>query len=473
MTGASSAAGWRSSARMNKVYNKGVALFEPSNRGLLCKVVVGFVCFLVVAWYVWDFLTFWYFAGENHFVLPPYIDRPKHYWSQHAIMHTLRATILTFTHGSDHSYKFAQKYFEEQKPFFIQSAKEFQLHPAFAGVSVEISPSFYDMVAARMTNLRSNWDKYHWDDFKIEKDKCVALSFISNNSFPHSRSLGIWTDASLLLDMLPQVLASNTKWPLFLKTCHLTAGADNSVFRPPLSSLEDYNDRKEKLATFVWEKWNQRSNDYERSWSADANVLTATLQPGFILQTPASFTLELKIEVIWGRVYVLFVDGSEGHTITRDGLMQFYHQGTWKEDWLNQHSAAPSELEWIVQEGHHLRCIELAEKFARTVGIDEIRVDIFIKKGFPMAAMVNEDSISSGGQYRSHFSPIAEIWAMGHRDRLYKIKSTNVPAYAAATDVEYRIPRYGGGVDYATMSADSQPYLVTESQFQDLSLIHI
>lgn len=145
-------------------------------------------------------------------------------------------------------------------------------------------------------------------------------------------------------------------------------------------------------------------------------------------------------------------------------------------DWLNQASHS-KELEWIVKEGHHTRCIELAERFARIVGIDEIRVDIFIKKGNAMMAMVNEDSISSGGQYRSHFPHMAEVcinialhfllinniniafaevWAMGHREKLYQVKETNLPAYAGATDIAYTIPMYGGNPGAHSMSGKLQ-----------------
>jgi hypothetical protein len=121
-----------------------------------------------------------------------------------------------------------------------------------------------------------------------------------------------------------------------------------------------------------------------------------------------------------------------------------------------------------VREGHHLRCIELAEKFARIAAIDEIRVDVFIKKGNAMAAMVNEDSISSGGQYRSHFSHMAEVWAMGHREKLYQIKDTDVPAYAGATDIAYSIPMYGGSPKKHSMSGrlpdNATPYPNSKKQ---------
>ena len=63
-----------------------------------------------------------------------------------------------------------------------------------------------------------------------------------------------------------------------------------------------------------------------------------------------------------------------------------------------QNVEPPQELAWILEEGHDLVCIEIAEKLAKIVGIDEIRVDIFIKKGQPKNAMVNEDSISSGSK---------------------------------------------------------------------------
>eukprot|EP00656_Telonema_subtile_P033589 TRINITY_DN3732_c0_g1_i6.p1 TRINITY_DN3732_c0_g1~~TRINITY_DN3732_c0_g1_i6.p1 ORF type:complete len:383 (+),score=70.03 TRINITY_DN3732_c0_g1_i6:1952-3100(+) len=371
-------------------------------------------------------------------------------------MHKMRAAWLNVMHGSNHSYAKAQQYYERQLPLFQEAARNFELHPAFVGLELPWSITFYDMVHARFDLLRSNLEKYRWDDFKIEKDKCVAISFFANNSLAHSRAVGIWSDPDLLLEMLPSVLAKTDEWPMFLKSCHLTAGADNSVFRPPITSLKNLKERTEELKTFVAAKWKLRSNDYERTWSADANAVMNTLHPGFILQTPAKFTMEIKTEVIWGRAYLLMIDGISS-AVTRDGEIQYYKPGSWTGDWLNQ-ATDNKDLDWIVEEGHHTKVIAMVEKFAKLVGIDEIRVDVFIRKGHPEEAMFNEDSISSGGQYRSHFNHLAEIWAMGHRDKLYKVKDTPNPAYSTASEVEYSIPHYGGTTDYGKMSPQSKPY---------------
>jgi len=342
----------------------------------------------------------------------------------------------------------------QQLPEFRKAAQKFQLHPAFVDLALPATVTFYDMVSARFKHMLQNYNQYKWDDWKIEKNKCTAVSFLANNSFPHSKAIGIWESPTLLLEMMPEILAENTEWPLFLKSCHLTAGADNSVWRPPIQSLQDFENKKSALTAWIDQKWNHRSNDYERTWSTYANPLMATLSPGFILQTPAAFDMEIKTEVIWGRAYLLMVDGLSS-AVTRDGEIQYYEPGSWMGDWLNQASHS-KELEWIVKEGHHTRCIELAERFARIVGIDEIRVDIFIKKGNAMMAMVNEDSISSGGQYRSHFPHMAEVWAMGHREKLYQVKETNLPAYAGATDIAYTIPMYGGNPGAHSMSGKLQ-----------------
>ena len=83
-------------------------------------------------------------------MLPPYIDRSKHYYSQHQLGHTARSTVLRLVHGSSNSYTAAQEYFEAQKPLFEEAARNFELHPAFCDLAVPgigWAPSFYDMVS--------------------------------------------------------------------------------------------------------------------------------------------------------------------------------------------------------------------------------------------------------------------------------------------------------------------------------------
>ena len=85
---------------------------------------------------------------QDHFVLPPYIDRSKHYYSQHQLGHTARSTVLRLVHGSSNSYTAAQEYFEAQKPLFEEAARNFELHPAFCDLAgIPWAPSFYDMVS--------------------------------------------------------------------------------------------------------------------------------------------------------------------------------------------------------------------------------------------------------------------------------------------------------------------------------------
>mmetsp|Transcript_18463 Transcript_18463/g.29392 ORF Transcript_18463/g.29392 Transcript_18463/m.29392 type:complete len:89 (-) Transcript_18463:156-422(-) len=54
------------------------------------------------------------------------------------------------------------------------------------------------------------------------------------------------------------------------------------------------------------------------------------------------------------------------------------------------------------------------------MGIDQVRIDIFITKGDPDAIAINENSISSGMGYRSHFEFMPKIWAQGHVEKWFK-----------------------------------------------------
>ena len=78
----------------------------------------------------------------------------------------------------------------------------------------------------------------------------------------------------MLMEMLPSVLSAQKEFPIFLKSCHLTAGlcctpcvrdrcngcpgADNSVYKPPLGSSAQFEKEKLQIRNWVLEKWNQR-----------------------------------------------------------------------------------------------------------------------------------------------------------------------------------------------------------------------
>lgn len=136
---------------MYRWYRDTISLLEPGKRHMLPCVMVGCFFWCFVAYLFWDFATFWYFAGEDHFILPPWIDQRKHYYSQHHLGHFARKTVLQLVHGSENSYQAAHRYYLEQRPLFERAAREFELHPAFKFGAVEVPAeewgTFYDMVS--------------------------------------------------------------------------------------------------------------------------------------------------------------------------------------------------------------------------------------------------------------------------------------------------------------------------------------
>ena len=123
--------------------------------------------------------------------------------------------------------------------------------------------------------------------------------------------------------------------------------------------------------------------DPERMWAEDADVLTATLEPGFMLQGSASLSpdyldadtpryeaFEFKSEVLWGRAYFSELVLPEGGTQT------FWLRGATDSDpQIHDPHALEKRRrwEWVREEGH-LACVwRLAERVARAAGIDQMR----------------------------------------------------------------------------------------------------
>ena len=123
--------------------------------------------------------------------------------------------------------------------------------------------------------------------------------------------------------------------------------------------------------------------DPERMWAEDADVLTATLEPGFMLQGSASLSpdyldadtpryeaFEFKSEVLWGRAYFSELVLPEG------GAQTFWLRGATDSDpQIHDPHALEKRRrwEWVREEGH-LACVwRLAERVARAAGIDQMR----------------------------------------------------------------------------------------------------
>ena len=74
----------------------------------------------------------------------------------------------------------------------------------------------------------------------------------------------------------------------------------------------------------------------------------------------------------------------------------------------------PECYKWIITEGHLEQACHIAESAAKAAGIDAMRIDVFLKKGNPAAAQINENSLSSAADYQWHSPYLAKAWQEGH-----------------------------------------------------------
>eukprot|EP00472_Partenskyella_glossopodia_P004299 CAMPEP_0197539244 /NCGR_PEP_ID=MMETSP1318-20131121/62114_1 /TAXON_ID=552666 /ORGANISM="Partenskyella glossopodia, Strain RCC365" /LENGTH=273 /DNA_ID=CAMNT_0043097909 /DNA_START=396 /DNA_END=1214 /DNA_ORIENTATION=- len=259
------------------------------------------------------------------------------------------------------------------------------------------------------------------DDFKVEKDKCVMMDFFKKNQFPMPQVLKVWKVKEIAKRDIrddAQSLLGSTDFPVFLKCCHLTQGSSKSTI--PLKSLDYVQKQWPYLSRWIDTKWKYRSDDWERPWAADMNKLTDSLIPGLLIQGPFHIPkgpglqfMELKVEVLFGRAYLAVANEPyKGTILTRDGVIETY-PGIVSQI-TNSATFNPPETSWVTDEGHLEHVWALAERAAKIMAVDEVRIDIFIRRGDPHGLAINENSLSSGMGYRMHFAFLAKIWASGH-----------------------------------------------------------
>jgi hypothetical protein len=246
-------------------------------------------------------------------------------------------------------------------------------------------------------------------------------------------------------------------WPILIKFCHLTQGWAASI--KLISSPEKL---KKMLASatlrdWVMEKWWLWPDDPHRPWRSEANMLTDTLTRGIMLQSGAEASLnpgtgeyemvELKTEVVWGVPVLAGIEfdnkkaesGAAGFfankkerakdtwttgIVTRNGT-----DGTARLELFPTildtilHNPVPQETDtWLkfISDERHLNCaFKLAERVARTVAADQLRVDVFIAKGKPDACSMNEISLTSGSLYVGHMPALAKLWSEPFLDHKY------------------------------------------------------
>jgi len=253
--------------------------------------------------------------------------------------------------------------------------------------------------------------------FKVWRDKAKAIEELKNGA---ERILG------------------GSRFPVFLKSCHLTQGSSKGTI--PVKSLAYLRDSWASIERWISYKWQYRSDDWERPWAADMNKLTDVLPPGLLVQGPFDIPdgpgtqfMELKVEVLYGRAYLAVANEPyKGTILTRDGNIEVYP--SLRRQITNAAVLNPEETKWVQEEGHLPKVWSLAERAAKIMGVDEVRIDIFIRRGDPSGLAINENSLSSGMGYRMHFSFLAQIWAEGHLKQWYSVYDNNIPVYAQTKD---------------------------------------
>eukprot|EP00466_Bigelowiella_natans_P001776 jgi/Bigna1/89799/estExt_fgenesh1_pg.C_550137 len=140
-----------------------------------------------------------------------------------------------------------------------------------------------------------------------------------------------------------------------------------------------------------------------------------------------------RVEVLYGRAYLAVANEPyKGTILTRDGNIEVYP--SIRRQITNAAILNPDETKWVQEEGHLPKVWSLAERAAKIMGVDEVRIDIFIRRGDPSGLAINENSLSSGMGYRMHFSFLAQVWAEGHLKQWYSVYDNKIPVYAQTKD---------------------------------------
>jgi len=263
--------------------------------------------------------------------------------------------------------------------------------------------------------------------FMIEKDKCAMLNFFQQQNIRIPRVVGIFHEKEAMYKMFEQVQTSSTSYnyPLFVKACHLTQGGDKGT-KPAFAKNFTKGHMQKYLFPWVEKKWRQRPTDDNRPWSGTMNHLLSYLKPGIALQTPfrglrispEHIPLETKVEVVWGRAYLALFPDYHDIIALRGGKFEYTdRRAEAPEQWTNG-NVPDNRLKWMVDGGHMEAVWALAEDVARAIGIDEIRVDVFVDPERPESPMVNEISLSSGHNYMFHAANLARAWIGPHIARL-------------------------------------------------------
>lgn len=343
----------------------------------------------------------------------------------------------------------AKQYYEDQRDFFLQAARTFEVHPYWVNQNeAKDGMTFRQVVTERMRSMYRQFQENGLMDYRIEKDRCAQFDFFRRNGIAHPKIQKMWYSREQILDDVTSGSAIGDMmehWPIFFKACHLTQRSSLGTFAiSSVNELDDSNQKKQELIQWINDKWEYRSRDVDRPWQTEGDVLTDALTPSFLVQEPminskglpqAGFKLdgqvssglvEIKVEVFWGKVYIMQLDAVT--IILRNGEMEDY--STFMGGILHRPGKVTSTRVTWIRDGGYLDCvIQTAEFVAQAAHIEYVRVDIFLDEGNPNNCAVNEISLSSGYVYYGHEKYMAKLWAGPLQQKSYQLLNSTAPVY--------------------------------------------
>jgi hypothetical protein len=343
----------------------------------------------------------------------------------------------------------AKRYYEDHREFFLQAASEFELHPYWSTYNEATeNMTFREVTTERIRAMYRQLQESGRMDYRLEKDRCAQFDFLRRNGIPHPKIQKEWYSRDQLVKDIESGAAVKMmkNWPVFFKACHLTQRSSVGTFA--ISSPEAFEKDKPELIEWINNKWEYRSRDIDRPWQKEGDALTDQLTPSFLLQEPMTESgdkseegfkidgrisiglAELKVEVIWGRVYIMQMDAVS--IFLRNGEIEDY--STFLGAVLHSPVKASKRTTWIRDEGYLDCIIETAERVANAAHIEYIRVDVFIDKGDPKGCKVNEISLSTGYVYYGHEGYMAKLWAGPLHSKSYKRFNSTLPVYELLTE---------------------------------------
>lgn len=334
----------------------------------------------------------------------------------------------------------ATRYYESQREVFEEAARNFEIHPYFELDDVKENLTFRQVVHKRIQTMYDQFIENGSMDYRLEKDRCAMFEFLSRNKIKHPKVAKMWyTREKMISDVTSGKVTKMMKnWPIFFKACHLTQRSSGGTFA--VKDSEKYEEVTQDIVNFVNDKWVYRSRDVDRPWQKEGDAITDALTPSFLVQEPMQLSdgtkyavdgrmsvglVEVRAEVIWGRVYLVNLDASA--IFLRDGNVENY--AGFIGGVLKMPPEGNARINWVRDEGYLDCVIETSELLAKLAHVEYVRVDIWIDRGNPAGCQVNEISLSSGYVYYGHEKYMAKLWSKPFQTKDYKVFKTSKPVH--------------------------------------------